>query len=141
MLAERRSGDRRSLQKFSYLLECGPAVVRALADALCGSENLPGRTAHEAGPDEHGDLHREPCSLSRSSLRRVRRPRAGSSQDSQRRSEVHPEESRGRPAAPRYYLSQEDGLPDSSAILVPRRARQTAVLDADGSRWSDSYLP
>ena len=45
--------------------------------ALCGSEDLSGGTADEAGPDEHGRLHREPRAFSRSRVRGIRHARPG----------------------------------------------------------------
>ena len=44
----------------------------ARPDALCRHEDVSGRTADEAGPDEHGGVNREPRAVSRSPSRGVR---------------------------------------------------------------------
>ena len=49
------------------------AAAAARPPALRGHEDLSGRAADEAGPDEHGDLDREPRAVPRSQARRVRR--------------------------------------------------------------------
>jgi asparagine synthase (glutamine-hydrolysing) len=40
-------------------------VVNSQPPALCRPEDLPRRTVDEAGPDEHGLLHREPSAIPR----------------------------------------------------------------------------
>ena len=61
-----------------------PALA-ALAHALRRPENLSGRTADEAGPDEHGDLHRKPRAVSRSQFVEFSTPRSRPHEDAQRR--------------------------------------------------------
>ena len=46
--------------------EVGGAVADPAPPALRRPEDLPGRTADEAGPDEHGVLHRKPGAVPRS---------------------------------------------------------------------------
>ncbi len=57
----------------------------ALAHAVCRSENVPGGTADEAGPDEYGVLDREPGAVSGSYVRRVRHAHAGPTEDQRQR--------------------------------------------------------
>src|SRR5690242_12678563 len=54
---------------------------RARPAALCRPEDVPRRTAHETGPDEHGMLDRKPRSLSRPPAGRVCGPRARPAED------------------------------------------------------------
>src|SRR4029077_1349758 len=87
--------------------------------ALHGPQDIPGGTAHETGPDEHGGLDREPRALPGSPPRGVRDRAAGTDEtarsddevDPARIGEVDPPEGDPHP--------QEDGLPGALLSLAP----------------------
>ena len=120
-----RGGRCRPMPRFSTTGTAG-RIVAARPHALCRSENLSGRVADEAGPDEHGDFDRKPRPLARSSVRRVRHARAGQHETARRYRQIHLQESGGRPAAARHPVSQEDGLPDASARVAAMRRKRPA---------------
>src|SRR5262249_5447393 len=111
-----------TVHELSAILGRASIPARAAAIAPDRPEDLPGRTADEAGPDEHGDFDRKPRTVPRSRIRRVLHARARAYEAAQRGRQVHREEGDREHGAARNHLSQEDGLPHAVAPVAYGRA-------------------
>ncbi len=78
--AAARLDSRCCIRELPGRLERPPRRLAACPHAVRRSENLSGRAAHEAGPDEHGRFDRKPRAVSRSHVGGVRRAHAGPAQ-------------------------------------------------------------
>ena len=101
--------------------------------ALYRSQNVSGRTADEAGPDEHGGVDREPRAVPRSQARRVRGRASRANEASRIQDQVDPPRSGPRDPPGRDPHAQEDGLPGAvrrldEGRMGQRRARRPARL-------------
>ena len=110
----------RPARKLYAPLERTAGSVLAGAHAVLGPANVSCRAAHEAGPDEHGGVHREPGAFSGSHLRRVRRANSGWPQDSRPHAKAYPQGRHERFAAARHPAPQKDGISHASRALAAR---------------------
>ena len=89
-----------------------------VATAVCGRQDLPARVANEAGPDEHGGVHREPCALSRPSADRVDCRPAADDEASRYHDQVDSAASdAGAAAAPNPGAAQ-NGIPGPGRVVA-----------------------
>ena len=81
------SSERSCIRRLPALLEAlTEGWAPAFAASMCTrSENLPGGTAHEAGPDEHGHLHRKPGAVFGSRVRGILDAGSGGAENAGRR--------------------------------------------------------
>ncbi len=94
--------------------------LRAEQTALRRHLDVPARAADEAGPDEHGGVHREPRAVPRPSARRVHRHAARAPEAPWAHHEVHPARGDARLPARRNPFTPQDGIPRPGRTLVPR---------------------
>ena len=112
--------------------------------ALRRHQDVPGRAADEAGPDEHGGVDREPRALPRSQAGRVRRDHAGGVEALRLHDEARARARRRKTCCPHSILRRPKmGFPVPFGIwsrgpwhgvvrdvLLDRRARERGLFDA-----------
>ena len=113
--AKQRAGDAYagSMKRLESFFGRPPAPA-----ALHRHQDLSGRTADEAGPDEHGRFHRKPRALSRPSPGRVQREHTCEIRDSRNGGKVHSEVRSRGPVAQVNCASAEDGISHALGLLA-----------------------
>ena len=129
---------------FRAILGRAPLAFSPFPHAARRPEDLPGGAAHEAGPDEHGHLHRKPRALPRSRIRRVLHPRARSPEAAQRPGQVHRQEGHRRPGpAARSSIARKwASLPRcASGCSTPGPMACSASCARATDCWPPSSMP
>src|SRR5262249_20219142 len=119
----------RSVRPGLLLLRRGAGGI-ARPDEPSRHAHLPGRAAHEAGPDEHGRVGREPRAVPRPRARRARGGHPGVAQAPRMADQGSAAGGppRSRPAG--HPVASQDGIPGAGGpmaprgVLAPRRARR-----------------
>jgi asparagine synthase (glutamine-hydrolysing) len=93
----------------------------ARSAALRRHQDVPRRTADEAGPDEHGDVDRKPGALPRSQARGIRRAAAGRVEALRADHQAHPARGDERACCRMHPEAPENGVPGAVRRLDPRR--------------------
>src|ERR1017187_6864939 len=118
-----------SLRQLPQVLGFQARSFRPSPPPLRRSEDLPRRTPHETGPDEHGHQRGKPRPLPGSRVRRVLHARPPTHETAPRRRQVHRQESHRRPRPSRNRLPQEDGISHPAPPVAARSARRAHLPD------------